>query len=202
MDVTGVAPVPGFDGYLVSEAGEVFSYWRPDGPNRPYRIREDMPVKRLKPREHSNGYLRVCLGAGNDKYIHRLVAEAFLGPIPEGFQVRHLDGDRKNNRSSNLAVGTQVENEADKLRHGTIPRGARHVNSVLTESEVCAAREAWQGGMDLGEIKRVFKIEASRSAIHSAVIGDTWKHLPGVTGKRKRLVWKSKGGCFEDVNKH
>ena len=51
--------------------------------------------------------------------VHHLVAEAFLGPRPEGLDIRHLDGDPLNNRADNLAYGTRSENIQDTVRHGT-----------------------------------------------------------------------------------
>ena len=51
--------------------------------------------------------------------MHSLVALAFLGTRPDGFDVRHLDGDRLNCALANLAYGTRSENQRDKRRHGT-----------------------------------------------------------------------------------
>jgi len=34
--------------------------------------------------------------------IHRLVAEAFIGPCPEGYECDHIDRNRQNNHVSNL----------------------------------------------------------------------------------------------------
>lgn len=67
------------------------------------------------------GYMQVCLRKTNNdvnnitkrnytKYIHGLVAEAFLGPRPEGYQVDHKDGNRSNNHISNLEYVTAKEN--------------------------------------------------------------------------------------------
>lgn len=63
--------------------------------------------KILKPRVHSNGYLRVMLsidGKHSDKYIHRLVATAFCDNLnPSKYtEVNHIDGDKTNNTSENL----------------------------------------------------------------------------------------------------
>jgi hypothetical protein len=79
----------------------------------------------------SNGYLAVSLardGRHFQFHVHRLVAWTFIGPQAANMQVRHLNGDRSDCRSANLAYGTQLENEADKEVHGTRPRGARHWN--------------------------------------------------------------------------
>jgi hypothetical protein len=66
----------------------------------------------LKPLAHSGGYERLKLrNKGNDKdvYIHRLVAQSFLG-INEEKVVNHIDGNRNNNRLDNLELVTQREN--------------------------------------------------------------------------------------------
>jgi hypothetical protein len=52
------------------------------------------------------------------RYIHQLVAEAFLGPRPLGESVRHLDDVKADNQAQNLAYGTRSENELDKTRNG------------------------------------------------------------------------------------
>jgi hypothetical protein len=108
-------PVAEFPRYEVSDAGEV-------------RVAS---TKRLvNSVDNGEGYLQVPLPArGNrniKRYVHRLVAIAFL-PNPNGYpQVRHHDGDNGNNCASNLRWGTQAQNEADKKRHGTVTRGDIH----------------------------------------------------------------------------
>lgn len=64
------------------------------------------------------GYPAVHFG-GDMKRIHRLVAAAFLGPRPDGTEVRHLNGVRADSRPENLAYGTRAENMQDALTHGT-----------------------------------------------------------------------------------
>jgi hypothetical protein len=79
-------------------------------------------------------------------FVHRLVAAAFIGACPEGHVVAHGDGDRANPRVENLRYATAVENEADKIRHGTQTRGELHPNAVVTEAEVAAIREEYAMG--------------------------------------------------------
>lgn len=74
---------------------------------------------------NEDGYIRVYLSEGGGKhgkhrsfYVHVLVAEAFLGPRPEGQQVRHWDGNPQNNRLDNLLYGTPSENILDTVRYG------------------------------------------------------------------------------------
>lgn len=42
--------------------------------------------------------------------IHRVVAETFLGSIPKGYDVDHLDNDKSNNCVTNLEIITHQEN--------------------------------------------------------------------------------------------
>jgi hypothetical protein len=75
----------------------------------------------LKPRTGKYGHQHVNLfadGVSRSKHVHRIVMDAFVGPLPEGMETRHLDGDATNNALSNLAYGTSAENHLDMIRHG------------------------------------------------------------------------------------
>ena len=104
--------------YSVSNYGNVRANWS-DVPQRnlPHRIRIERS-QQLKPHVHTTGYLRIALGRGAQRYVHRLVALAFHAN-PDGLpQVDHMDGDRKNNAASNL----RWVSVRDNAKYG----GARH----------------------------------------------------------------------------
>ena len=57
-------------------------------------------VRILKPRKTKAGYLQVDLckeGKVKMCYIHCLMWEAFIGEIPKGMQINHIDEDKTNN---------------------------------------------------------------------------------------------------------
>jgi hypothetical protein len=60
-----------------------------------------------------NGYLR-----WRGLPVHRLVALAFYGKCPEGWVVRHKNDIKTDNRPSNIAYGTQMENMDDSYLNG------------------------------------------------------------------------------------
>ena len=86
-------------------------------------VRNVKTGKALAGTVNEDGHVRVCLSANGKRksfYVHVLVARAFLGPCPEGQQVRHWDGNPRNNRLDNLLYGTPKENCEDRdERHGT-----------------------------------------------------------------------------------
>lgn len=106
-DVENWKPVVGWETrYVVSSDGRVRSNERGE----------------LKQHLNDAGYLSVWLyneRGRRRRTIHTLVAEAFIGPRPEGLQVRHLDGDKSRPDVSNLAYGTSSENHYDAVKHGT-----------------------------------------------------------------------------------
>ena len=61
----------------------------------------------------------MVLGHGADgSPVHQLVLLTFAGPPGAGQEVRHLNGDPKDNRLENLAYGTRTENILDVFRQG------------------------------------------------------------------------------------
>lgn len=92
-----------YKNYEVSNLGKVRSWIDTHGNRR------STPII-MSESEHTNGYLQVKLRNGNiykNLYIHRLVVEAFIGRIPKGFEVNHIDEDKKNNHLSNLEIVTR-----------------------------------------------------------------------------------------------
>lgn len=116
-------PVVGYELlYEVSDLGNVRSLDRQlgDGSRRAGRT--------LRPGRHTGGYALVALSRGGEertRYVHRLVAEAWIGPQPDGQEVCHQDGDPWHNAASNLRWDTHSANMADQVRHGTNVRAQK-----------------------------------------------------------------------------
>lgn len=91
------------------------------------------------------GYRRVQLSqAGRRKYIrvHQLVSQAFLDPAPAGYEVNHRDGDKGNNRPSNLEWVTRKANMEHAIRTGLMRTpGLGHGSRKLTPRQVIEIRQ-------------------------------------------------------------
>ena len=103
--------IKGFEDYEVSTLGRVVSLKRKD--------RVVLSTHRTR-----DGYVRVQLrsnGKRSDKYIHKLVAEAFLNHIPCGMEevVDHIDHDKENNSVENLRLISNEENSSKKSKESS-----------------------------------------------------------------------------------
>jgi hypothetical protein len=114
--------VCGYEGlYQVSDHGRVRSVDRvvPDGKGGTKKMTGR--VLRANPGNRF-GHLAVALcneGAHRTVTVHSIVAVAWIGPCPDGCQVRHGPGGKHDNSVGNLCYGTPSQNEHDKRRDGT-----------------------------------------------------------------------------------
>lgn len=98
--------ITNYPNYSVTPEGEVWSY-------------AQKKPKRLKPQKASQNkrYLQVRLynkenPKGKLHYIYRLVYEHFVGDIPDGLTIDHIDGNPLNNNVENLQVMTLGDNSS------------------------------------------------------------------------------------------
>jgi len=113
------------------------------------------------------------------KYMHRLVAEAFL-PNPQSKpQVNHKDGNRLNNHVDNLEWCTCGENHKHAYRLGLRKRlnreGENNGNAKLNKHQVARIRLIREVAPSLGyrRISKMFDI--STATIRDILKNRTWK---------------------------
>lgn len=162
--------IPGTAGrYSVSNHGNVRANWS-DVPQRnlPHRTRIDRSHL-LKPYTHTTGYLRVALGRGVQRYIHRLVAAAFHQNTHNLPQVDHIDGDRQNNRADNLRWVTARENaHAGGERHGWETQKIASAKRRIHEAKRHEYQALLAQGYSLRQIAKLFG--TSHSSISRALV--------------------------------
>lgn len=121
----------------------------------PYEVSSEGRLRRggrvLRSVFHKNGYEQVVLchnAKPKTHWVHRLVAVTFSGPIPDGKEVNHKDGNRANNRAENLEYVTRAENNLHAYR----VLGRKPPRAKLTPD-------------DVSDIRRLSELGATRSAL-------------------------------------
>ena len=168
-------PVVGFEGlYEVSDHGRVRNV-------RPVRQNGTWPGRIVAGSLRKKGYRGVCLCKQGKQYsrdVQRLVGEAFLGPLPNGLQTDHIDGNKADSRLSNLQYVTGLENMRNSYEpqfHRHVPRGEEHPNAKLTEAEVVAIKEGLRQGLKAKELAARYGVE--RVTISAIKGGRLWRHV-------------------------
>lgn len=93
-----------------------------------------------------DGYLTVSLG-GKNIHAQWVVADAWLGPRPDKFDVCHKDADRHNNRPGNLYYASRSKNLKDKWNISGRTRGkSKYIGVGFSKRE-----NKWKAYCDLPE---------------------------------------------------
>lgn len=118
-------PIQEFEDYLISNLGEVYSKKR----NRYLSLKIPKNKKR---------YVQVVLHKNGKHYykqIHRLVVTHFLNiPKNEYFEVNHIDGNKLNNKITNLEIVTHEQNMAHASKNGLFINSYRGVNQYSIDN--------------------------------------------------------------------
>jgi len=99
--------------------------------------------------------------------VHRLVADAFLGPIPDEMVVNHKSGDKSDNSVGNLEIVSRRENYDHAVANQLYYRGPRPERSKFTVEDIYFIREA-QGNIEAREL-------AERFGVHKYTIQCIWR---------------------------
>ena len=166
-------PIPCIPGYEISSHLVVRSV-------RPHPRWPNVPFRFVKVQIDDRGYRKLVVtreGKCLNFYLHHIVAELAHGVKPEGKIVRHLDDDKSNNWTSNLAYGTHSDNMADSKRNGRYrpARGERQRKARLTETQVRAARQLAKMGIPNRLI--AYAVGISAKNIVAILDGRQWAHI-------------------------
>jgi hypothetical protein len=133
----------------------------------------------LKPSTSRTGYPQLNLyrdGKPRHYYVHRLVAEAFLGPIGDGLEVNHKDGCKTNANAENLEIVTAQQNIHHAMALGLIPsmRGEQSPRAKLKERQVREIRRL-KGRARVKDVAANFGV--SPRSVYLIWQGVTWQHI-------------------------
>lgn len=171
--------VPTLPDYQVSNMGRLRSKSRRDvsGRNRRGRMVKCPP--------NTDGYFATNVRRDGQRVhvgLHRLVALAFIGPRPEGLQCCHNNGIKTDNRATNLRYDTPLNNNRDRITHGTIPRGSL-VSVLLTDEDVRQILSL-KGKLTAPEIAQRYSL--TPNYVSAILRGEKWKHVYATTNAHEK----------------
>lgn len=115
--------------------------------------------KLLLAHQHRTGYMEIWL-LGKMWLIHRLVADNFIGPCPSGHEVDHINGDKTDNKVTNLEYVTRSENKKRSIAMGLVimPKGEAHPRAKLSDQDCRDIRRLATTGKSQREIARHYDV--------------------------------------------
>ena len=90
--------------------------------------------------DRSTGYY-VFYSSEKKFYCHRVIWEIFNGPIPEGMEIDHKDGNRINNNIDNLRLATKSQNMINRPKvcsqrfKGVYPNHDRFMTRIMVDGK-------------------------------------------------------------------
>ena len=152
--------IPNYPKYKASNTGHIRSYCNKE------------PII-LKPSKDRWGYYHLTVrnkDGGKPHFVHKLVLLAFVGPRPEGYECRHLDGNKENNRLDNLCWGHKFDNVRDQIAHGKLVTNKLTEEQVLEIRHLCATKKYTHS-------KLANTYNVSQSHIGRIANRTRWRHL-------------------------
>lgn len=156
--------IPGFDGYKISNTGKVMSCR--------YGSRAGLILKPNKYREITPSFtackthyvIDLIDGEGARRLysIARLLYAVFIGPIPDGVFVDHIDRNGLNNDLSNLRLATQSQN----IMNQNIRKGRKYKGTRFTRDGKWEARTTYK--------KKVVYLGRYETEIEAAAVYNDW----------------------------
>ena len=166
-----------FPRYLISNKGRI-------------KILSTLEDKKLFVKD--DGYVATTLGDGKQsyKYVHRLVAEAFIKNKHDKPQVNHINGIKGDNRAENLEWVTPAENirhaidtgllkykkKEKEIKNSKYSLGEEVNGSKLTPEEVIEIRVLWEyREYKQTELADMFNVDPR--TINHVITRRQWKHI-------------------------
>lgn len=175
--MTKMLPIVGFENYLITSDGKVFS-------------KKTNKYLKLKYPKNKNKYIQVVLHKnGNHFYkdIHRLVALHFLSKKELDDEVNHIDGNKLNNNVSNLEFISHKQN----MKHASLNKLFKsNYKKIIQYSMEETKIKEFNSLLDASTI--IMQDNISKTNNVSYIMENIWKNLNGIRKSAYGFIWKYK----------
>lgn len=155
-----------FENYLIFSDGTIFSRSR-------YHIQKNGRKRFKKGRwlkvNKYHKYPRISMNS-KTSYVHRIIAETFLGKPQKNLEINHIDGDKTNNRVENLEWITHQENMEHARKKRLYAQGERHYKSKMSDATIREIVELYKS-TDLTQQEVADKFNINQSLVSNYVQG-------------------------------
>jgi len=137
-------PIKGYeDNYIITSNGRIYSI-------------KSKKYLYLSLEKHGYYTVKLCKSGKMKNYlVHRLVAETFIPNPNNKTNVSHIDGNKRNNKVSNLEwSGTS---EVCKKSYNKRSQHSLYPNALFTDEQASFIQELFSIGYSISKIARVFK---------------------------------------------
>lgn len=190
--------IDGFEGrYQVSNFGNIKSVDKYIITRKAYNQRRNGILRKLQ--VSKNNYIFISLkkeGKQYNKYIHRLVAQAFIHNPENKCEINHIDCDKSNNHVSNLEWVTSSENKKHAFINNLMRGTCLYMNKINTLSKEKCSKKICQYSLE-GEFIRGYnsiKEASKKMGCTDVAIGNC---ANGKSKKSMGFLWK-----FANEEKH
>ena len=95
----------------------------------------------------------------------RIIWQLEVGPIPEGMEIDHIDGNASNNKLSNLRLATRSQNACNIKRRGrALPSGVSWANGTYCARVSLKGKVKRKCGLDVSQLAEWVK--ATKLELH------------------------------------
>jgi hypothetical protein len=141
-----------------------------------------------------DGYLQLWMD-GRKVMLHRAIWEHVNGPIPDGQEIDHINGNRQDNRIGNLRLVTRKQNQ-ENMRSAFITNvtsGIKGVSFYKTTGKWRAQIRHWKRSIHLGYFD---SMTAAQSAYQQAAAR---LHTHNPSAKENPEVLRTSGQPFKET---
>lgn len=110
------------------------------------------------------------------QYLHRIIWITYNGEIPVGFEINHIDGDKRNCSLNNLEIVTSSENSLHSFKLNLQNnQGENHPNKKINDEIALIIMSRIKNKKSLKSISN--ELNVSINIVKDISRGKTWQHL-------------------------